>query len=312
MADTRRIVHQWLETDAAFGASEVPVPKSKKSKPASVAPAAAPAARTFAPQPAPSPRPVGRPQPTPGAVAAPRPASAPPARTAVPGRLAPRGTAAAAVVLPPVPAGNIPDLPMITRAEKEKRLAALQQAAERELAAYLSEVCTRTVFGEGNIDADVMFIGEGPGSEEDRTGRPFVGKAGQFLDKQITAMGYQRSDVYIANVVKLRCAEPSTEWEGRLKDRPPSPEEVARQIHLLHQQIEIIRPQVIVTLGAPALKYVTGEKEGITRVRGHWLSYRGIPVMPTFHPAFVLRNYTEETRRKVWEDLKAVMKKVGK
>jgi DNA polymerase len=154
-----------------------------------------------------------------------------------------------------------------------------------------------------------MFVGEGPGTEEDRTGRPFVGRSGQLLDKMIGAIGFKREDVYIANVVKLRCAD----WDDmrtRLTDRPPTPEEVARGLPILHRQIEIIRPKVIVTLGAPAVKYLTGTTEGVMKIRGTWLSYRGIPVMPTYHPSFVLRAYTPENRGKVWSDLKLAVAKI--
>jgi DNA polymerase len=121
--------------------------------------------------------------------------------------------------------------------------------------------------------------------------------------------GASSGGVYIANVVKLRAAEPD-ETTGRLKDRPPTPEEAARGLPILHQQIEIIRPKVIVTLGAPAIKYLTGTTEGVMKIRGTWMSHRGIPVMPTYHPSFLLRAYTEENRRKVWGDLKLAMTKV--
>jgi DNA polymerase len=157
-----------------------------------------------------------------------------------------------------------------------------------------------------------MFVGEGPGAEEDRTGRPFVGRSGQLLDKMIVAMGFQREQLYIANVVKLRCADPDDMNGGRLKDRPPTPEEASRGLPVLHQQIAIIRPRVIVTLGAPAVKHLTGTTEGVTRIRGTWLNYRGIPVMPTYHPSFLLRAYTPENRRKVWSDLQLAMGKIKK
>ena len=310
MADKKRIVKQWLETDAAFGVAEVPVPKKKagKSGGAKAAASATPLPakpKEFAPQRAPAPVAMGRPAARPAVEVRETPVAAP-VRAVAP------AVRAGGVDIPGPPAGAIGDLPKIDRAEKLRRLAALLEETTRALAQYLNEIATRVVFGEGDVDAAVMFIGEGPGVEEDRLGRPFVGKSGQLLDKQIGAMGYKREEVFIGNVVKLRAAEPSEEWGGKLKDRPPTPEEVARNIVYLHRQIEIIRPKAIVTLGAPALKYVTGSKEGITRIRGQWLDYRGIPVMPTFHPAYVLRNYTEDTRRKVWDDLKMVMVKVGK
>lgn len=215
------------------------------------------------------------------------------------------------VALPPTPEGMISDLPAISRQEKEAQLAALKTRAEQELHPFLTDISTKMVFGEGDVDAPILFIGEGPGVEEDRTGRPFVGRAGQLLDKQIQAMGYQREQVFIANIVKLRAADRDPA-EGRVKDRPPTPEEVARQIHLLHEQIAIIRPQAIVTLGAPAIKWLTGTTEGVMKLRGNWMDYRGIPIMPTYHPAFLLRAYTPDNRRKVWEDLQKVMELVGK
>jgi DNA polymerase len=212
--------------------------------------------------------------------------------------------------MPPTPAGNIRDLPPIKRAQKEQALTALKAEIESACKQYLSDICTRTVFGEGDADAPILFIGEGPGAEEDKTGRPFVGRSGQLLDKMIAAIGYKREQVYIANVVKLRAADWVEGPNGRRpQDRPPNPDEVARGIVFLHRQVEIIRPKVIVTLGAPAVKHLTGTTEGVTKIRGTWLQYRGIPVMPTYHPSFVLRAYTEENRRKVWSDLKAAAAK---
>jgi uracil-DNA glycosylase family 4 len=165
---------------------------------------------------------------------------------------------------------------------------------------------TRTVFGEGAADAEIMFIGEAPGQEEDRTGRPFVGRAGAKLDDMIKAMGLARSEVYIANILKSR--PPG--------NRTPLPAEVDGCSPYLAQQIRIIRPAVIVGLGGPAVKWLLQTTEGITRLRGTWSAYGDgalvIPVMPTFHPAYLLRNYTLETRGRVWSDIKAVMKKVGR
>jgi DNA polymerase len=140
-----------------------------------------------------------------------------------------------------------------------------------------------------------MFVGEGPGAEEDAQGEPFVGRAGKKLDEMIVAIGLRRDAVYIANIVK--CRPP--------KNRDPERDEVETCIPFLEAQIDAIRPAVIVTLGAPATKTLLDTRVGITRLRGNWHSYRGIPVMPTFHPAYLLRAYTPENRRKVWEDLKA-------
>ena len=214
------------------------------------------------------------------------------------------------VAMPPEPAGDIAALPKLSREEKLARLARLEGEAVALLTPFLDDVATRVVFGEGDPDAPVLIVGEGPGTEEDRLGRPFVGKSGAMLDKWIGVMGYQRQQVYIANVVKLRAAE----WDeqlGRLKDRPPTPEEVARSIHILREQIEIVRPAVIVTVGAPAIKWLTGTTEGVMKIRGTWMSHRRIPVMPTYHPAFILRAYTEENRRKVFADLLEVKKRIA-
>lgn len=218
-------------------------------------------------------------------------------------------TRAPKIAIPVTPPGDIAALPPLADADKPRLLDALLTECTLASAPFINDVSTRVVFGEGSPTARLMFIGEGPGIEEDRTGRPFVGKSGQLLDKMIVAMGFSRQAVYIANVVKLRAAE----WDdvlGRMKDRAPNPEEVARGIPFLHRQIEIIRPRVIVTLGGPALKYVTQEKDGVMKVRGQWRSYRGIPVMPTYHPAFVLRAYTPENRGKVWADLQLVMQRL--
>jgi DNA polymerase len=216
------------------------------------------------------------------------------------------------VVMPATPSGTIASLPAISREEKLAALEKLRAETEAACAPLLCDMCTRMVFGEGDVDAPILFVGEGPGAEEDKTGRPFVGRSGQLLDKMIVAIGFQREQVYIANVVKLRCAEMDEMaggGGGRLKDRPPTPEEAARGLPVLHRQIEIIRPKVIVTLGAPAVKHLTGTTEGVTKIRGTWLDYRGIPVMPTYHPSFLLRAYTEENRRKVWGDLKLAVAK---
>lgn len=153
----------------------------------------------------------------------------------------------------------------------------------------------KIVFGVGNPRAKLMFVGEGPGAEEDSRGEPFVGRAGKKLDEMIQAIGLQRSEVYIANIVKCRPPD----------NRDPQPDEVGTCAPFLYQQIDAIRPAVIVTLGSPATKTLLGTKVGITKLRGTWHELAGIPVMPTFHPAYLLRAYTVENRTKVWEDLKA-------
>ena len=167
---------------------------------------------------------------------------------------------------------------------------------------------TNLVFGEGSPSADLVFVGEAPGETEDQTGRPFVGKAGQKLDEMITAMKLRRDQVYIANVLKSRPPD----------NRTPLQHEVDGCGPFLIEQIRIIRPEVIVTLGGPATKLLLATEEGITRLRGIWASWTGltgdvepIAVMPTYHPAYLLRNYTPKTRGEVWADLKAVMGRLG-
>jgi DNA polymerase len=159
----------------------------------------------------------------------------------------------------------------------------------------LHEGRTNIVFGVGDPRTRLMFVGEGPGEQEDLQGEPFVGRAGKKLDEMIQAIGLARDRVYIANIVK--CRPP--------KNRDPEPDEIASCSPFLEAQIDAIRPRVIVTLGAPATRTLLGTRVGITKLRGNWQQFRGIPVMPTFHPAYVLRNYTRETRQKVWDDLKA-------
>ena len=169
---------------------------------------------------------------------------------------------------------------------------------------------TQTVFGEGNPQAEVMFIGEGPGRQEDLSGRPFVGRAGELLTRIIEkGMGVSRSQVYIANIVKCR---PTVDLKFE-RDRPPEPDETAACSPYLLRQIETIQPRVIITLGGPSTKFILQTTTGITRLRGQWGEFRGIPVMPTFHPSYVLRNGGDRSplRREVWHDIKLVLERLG-
>jgi uracil-DNA glycosylase family 4 len=163
----------------------------------------------------------------------------------------------------------------------------------------LCETRTNIVFGEGNPKAKLMFVGEGPGENEDQQGRPFVGRAGQLLDKIIEAMGLKRADVYIANVVK--CRPPA--------NRVPAPDESSTCMPFLFRQIETIKPEALVVLGATALKTLVGEDSKISQMRGKFTQFRGIDLMPTFHPAYLLRN--PPAKKEVWEDMKKVMSKLG-
>lgn len=200
---------------------------------------------------------------------------------------------------------NQPTIAASTLTTKQK-IAALE-ALRDEVTAFLTEHWPRdgwnnVVFGEGDPDADLMFIGEAPGADEDRLGRPFVGRAGQLLDKQIQAMTLKREQVYIANIGKAR--PPG--------NRVPTPEEADRMMPFLLKQIEIISPRVIVALGATSAKYLLNNpKLAITRERGTWRDFHGIDLMPTFHPAYLLRQYTKENRARVWDDLQAVMQRLG-
>ena len=162
------------------------------------------------------------------------------------------------------------------------------------------------VFGVGNIDADLMFVGEAPGADEDAQGEPFVGKAGELLTRIITATGLRRDDVYIANILKCR---PDTPGQNA-GNRKPTPAEMQTCIPYLHEQIDLIQPKVLVALGATAVEGLLGKTIGITKLRGQWRSYRNIPLMPTYHPAYLLRNQALSEKRRVWEDMLAVMEKL--
>ena len=194
----------------------------------------------------------------------------------------------------PVPAANTNDLPTTLR-ELEESLQGCQRCA-------LGERRTNLVFGEGAPDADLMFIGEAPGQHEDEQGRPFVGAAGQLLTRIIEAIGMQREEVYIANICK--CRPPG--------NRTPLPDEAAACLPYLMRQIELIKPRIIVAMGNPATKTLLQTTTGITRMRGKFVNWNGVQVMPTFHPSYLLR--TPQAKREVWEDMQKVharMKELG-
>jgi DNA polymerase len=155
----------------------------------------------------------------------------------------------------------------------------------------------KIVFGDGNPKADLVFVGEGPGRDEDAQGLPFVGRAGKLLTQMIEAMGLQRSDVYICNVVKCRPPE----------NRTPLPDEMEICGEFLFRQLSAIRPKAICALGSTAAKAVLGTKDGVTKLRGKWHKWRDIPVMVTFHPSYLLRPYNQNAKKEAWEDLKAVL-----
>jgi len=172
--------------------------------------------------------------------------------------------------------------------------------------AHLACSRTQTVFGIGNPDADLMFIGEAPGVDEDQQGEPFVGRAGQLLTKILKAMNFAREDVYIANILKCRPDTPS----GGFGNRAPTPTEMQTCRPYLVEQIEIIQPKVVVALGAVAVEGLLGMRGTMRELRGRWHAYNGIPLMITYHPAYLLRNQAPSEKRKVWEDMLQVLERL--
>jgi DNA polymerase len=192
---------------------------------------------------------------------------------------------------------------------KAERLAEVRaRVAVCTLCPHLAESRTNIVFGTGNPDAEVMFIGEAPGADEDAQGEPFVGKAGQLLTKIIAAMGYERGDVYIANVLKSRPDMP----RGAPGNRPPSLVEMENCLPFLIEQINIVQPKALVALGATAVEGLIGPRGSMRDLRGKWHSFNETPLMITYHPAYLLRNQTLAEKRKVWEDMLLVMEKIGR
>jgi uracil-DNA glycosylase family 4 len=219
----------------------------------------------------------------------------------------PSPPAIAAIPNPPLP---IPTSP-VQGLDLEARRAAFSELRERAMVCvkcpHLAASRKNVVFGVGSIEAELMFVGEAPGADEDLQGEPFVGKAGQLLTKIIQTMGLSRETVYIANILKCRPDTPG-ELAG---NRKPTPEEMQTCIPFLHEQIDLVRPKVLVALGATAVEGLLGKTVGITRLRGNWQMYRGIPLMPTYHPAYLLRNQALSEKRRVWEDMLQVMARLG-
>jgi DNA polymerase len=215
-----------------------------------------------------------------------------------------------APVQPEISKVGASDLSPVSRQPSPDKAAAIAALRERALACvkcpHLASSRKSVVFGVGNIDSPLMFVGEAPGADEDEQGEPFVGKAGQLLTKIIQATGLSRAEVYITNILKCRPDTPG-ETAG---NRKPTSDEMATCIPYLHEQIDLIRPKVIVALGATAVEGLLGKTVGITKLRGHWQTYRGTPLMPTYHPAYLLRNQAMSEKRRVWEDMLAVMEKL--
>jgi len=197
-----------------------------------------------------------------------------------------------------------------------KRTASQETIKELEEIAEQTRKCRKcrlgylrknAVPGEGNPAAQIMFVGEGPGADEDEQGRPFVGRAGQLLDKIIAACGLKREDIWIGNIIKCRPPE----------NRDPLPDEIIACLPYLQNQIELVNPEIIVALGAHAAKTLLDTPKAIGQLRGIFHEYapglgrKPIKLMPTFHPAYLLRNYSDDNRRKVWEDMKKVLAELG-
>ena len=172
--------------------------------------------------------------------------------------------------------------------------------------AHLACSRTQTVFGVGNPDADLMFIGEAPGADEDQQGEPFVGRAGQLLTRILKTMNFAREDVYIANILKCRPDMPA----GSFGNRPPTPREMQTCRPYLMEQIDIIQPSVLVALGAVAVEGLLGTRTTMRELRGRWHTYNSIPLMITYHPAYLLRNQAPSEKRKVWEDMLQVLERL--
>jgi len=232
---------------------------------------------------------------------------------------APRAVAA---VQSPAPASSRAPLLVVQKAESAILPGTVQPSSKVEAMAELREralVCQKcanlaasrknVVFGVGNIDAELMFVGEAPGADEDIQGEPFVGRAGQLLTKIIQTMALSREQVYIANILKCRPDTPGQSYGNRA----PNPDEMERCLPYLHAQIDLIKPKVIVALGATAVEGLFGKVpgSGITKMRGKWREYRGTPVMPTYHPSYLLRPNPSNVKREAWEDMMQVMERLS-
>ncbi|MBT5705511.1 MAG: uracil-DNA glycosylase [Verrucomicrobia bacterium] len=197
----------------------------------------------------------------------------------------------------------------LSEEEKANALTHLRERADACVkCSNLARSRKNVVFGVGSVNADLMFVGEAPGMDEDVAGEPFVGKAGQLLTRIIETMGLNREVVYIGNVLKCRPDTPGR----RYGNRKPTPQEMVTCRPFLMEQIRIVRPKVLVALGATAVEGLLGVSSvAITRYRGEFKDFGGIPLMPTYHPAYVLRNQSHRIKRQIWEDMLQVMTRLG-
>jgi DNA polymerase len=255
-------------------------------------PASRPVAPAISQQPAESPPQFAR---TPASTSKPTPISMPSPKPAVPAKVED-------LFAPPPPT-----VQKLSREEKEAGMAGLRaRALVCQKCSHLAASRKNVVFGVGDIHSPLMFVGEAPGADEDERGEPFVGKAGQLLTRIIQTMGFGRDSVYIANILKCRPDTPG-QTAG---NRKPTPDEMKTCLPYLLEQIDLIQPRVIVALGATAVDGLLGKTVGITKLRGNWQTFRNTPLMPTYHPAYLLRNQALSEKRRVWEDMLQVLEKL--
>jgi uracil-DNA glycosylase family 4 len=207
---------------------------------------------------------------------------------------------------PPASAPLVPSASVQSGSKLERLAPIRERVSVCTKCPHLASSRTQTVFGVGNPDADIMFIGEAPGADEDAQGEPFVGRAGQLLTKIIETMGFARGDVYIANILKCRPDMP----KGSFGNRPPTPVEMQTCRPYLIEQIEIVQPKVLVALGATAVEGLLDTRGTMRDLRGRWHSYQETPLMITYHPAYLLRNQSPSEKRKVWEDMLLVLERL--
>jgi DNA polymerase len=227
-------------------------------------------------------------------------------------RSRPAGPVGAAGVREEKPAGPIPPVVILPQGDKAARWEALRQlvTGDRTCRANV-RAGKKVVLGVGNLDAQIMFIGEAPGSDEEVQGEPFVGPAGQLLNRMIAAMGIQRSDVYIGNIMNWRPQLPVGPDGIQVGNRPPTPDEMAYCMPYLLAQIDIVSPAILVALGATAAQGLLGSGtfKALGEVRGQWRQFAGRPLMVTYHPSYILRSSTNRSKRLIWEDLLKVMER---
>jgi DNA polymerase len=230
---------------------------------------------------------------------------------------APNKTAAPAAAPKPaapvkIVSGPAPEAAPIVVTSSGKKAADIGALRERAMVCVkcpnLASSRKNVVWGVGDINSPIMFVGEAPGADEDEQGEPFVGRAGQLLSKIIEAMGFSRETVYIANILKCR---PDTPGQSA-GNRPPTPEEIQRCLPYLNAQIDLIQPKAIVALGATAVAGLFGKSAPISKIRGSFMEFRGIPVMPTFHPSYLLRPNGFSAKPLVWQDMLSVLEKLGR